>query len=237
MRWLPEGWRPRLVAVDIDGTLTDENKRLDLGAVEALRDLEAAGIPVVLCTGNTRPIAYGLWRFIGLSGPMVCENGGVVWFGDDDVMLRANGREAKEACSWLAERVHGLDPEGITSNLWRESEWCLKTTEDLEAIEHHLSDSPWAHLTVLRTGFAIHVMDPRLSKGEGLREVLKRLEFDSSELLVVGDAPNDLSMFELARWSVAVGGAFPEVAEAASVCSNRPHGSTFRPLVDAILAG
>ena len=79
MEWLPPGWCPRVVAFDIDGTLTDENKRLDMHAVEALRRLEDAGIPVILATGDVRAITYGLWRFIGLSGPMCCENGGVLW--------------------------------------------------------------------------------------------------------------------------------------------------------------
>ena len=105
MAWLPEGWTPKLVAVDIDGTLTDANKLLHLGAVEALRALEAAGIPVIICTGNTRPIAYGLWRFIGLSGPLVCENGGVLWYPSGEVVLRADGREAEDACRWVAEQL------------------------------------------------------------------------------------------------------------------------------------
>ena len=88
MEWLPPGWCPRVVAFDIDGTLTDENKRLNMHAVEALRRLEDAGIPVILATGNVRAITYGLWRFIGLSGPMRCEmevrgiqTGMSLWFG------------------------------------------------------------------------------------------------------------------------------------------------------------
>ena len=60
MDWLPDGWKPKLVAVDIDGTLTDGNKVLNLEAIEALRKLEKAGIPVTLATGNVRPITYGL---------------------------------------------------------------------------------------------------------------------------------------------------------------------------------
>ena len=79
MEWLPPGWCPKVVAFDIDGTLTDEDKLLDMHAVEALRRLETAGITVVLATGNVRAITYGLWRFIGLSGPICCENGGVLW--------------------------------------------------------------------------------------------------------------------------------------------------------------
>lgn len=225
-----------MVAVDIDGTLTDERKRLNLDAVEALRALEDHGIPVVLATGNVRPVTYGLWRFLGLTAPFCCENGGVLWSPNDtDPVLRATKDEAQAAAQWLAERLPGLNPSGIASNRWRESEWCLRPEEDLEAIRSFLSDSPWSNLSVIRTGFAIHLMDPVLSKGAGLEALAEQHGWSLDGLLAVGDAPNDLSMFEVARWSVAVGGAFSEVAAAASVVSPHPHGDTFKPLVDAIL--
>ena len=225
-----------MVAVDIDGTLTDERKRLNLDAVEALRALEDHGIPVVLATGNVRPVTYGLWRFLGLTAPFCCENGGVLWSPTDtDPVLRATKDEAQAAAQWLSERLPGLNPSGIASNRWRESEWCLHPGEDLEAIRSSLSDSSWSNLSVIRTGFAIHLMDPVLSKGAGLQALAQRHGWSLDGLLAVGDAPNDLSMFEVARWSVAVGGAFPEVAAAASVVSPHPHGDTFKPLVDAIL--
>jgi len=236
MEWLPEGWVPSVIAVDIDGTLTDERKRLNLDAVEALRALEGHGIPVVLATGNVRPVTYGLWRFLGLTAPFCCENGGVLWSpGDTGPVLRATKDDAHAAAQWLAERLPGLNPDGIASNRWRESEWCLHPGEDLEAIRSSLSESPWSNLSVIRTGFAIHLMDPILSKGAGLEALAQEHGWSLDGLLAVGDAPNDLSMFEVARWSVAVGGAFPEVAAAASVVSPHLHGDTFKPLVDAIL--
>ena len=79
MEWLPPAWCPKVVVIDIDGTITDGEKHLSMQAVESIRRLEKAGIPVVLATGNVRPITYGLWRFLGLSAPMCCENGGVLW--------------------------------------------------------------------------------------------------------------------------------------------------------------
>ncbi len=236
MEWLPDGWVPSVVAVDIDGTLTDEHKRLNLEAVEALRALEDHGIPVVLATGNVRPVTYGLWRFLGLTAPFCCENGGVLWSPNGTgPVLRATKDDAQAAAQWLAERLPGLNPDGIASNRWRESEWCLQPGEDLEAIRSSLSGSPWSNLSVIRTGFAIHLMDPVLSKGAGLEALAQQHGWSLDGLLAVGDAPNDLSMFEIARWSVAVGGAFPEVAAAASVVSPHLHGDTFKPLVDAIL--
>ena len=61
------------------------------------------------------------------------------------------------------------------------------------------------------------------------------MNWSPSQALCVGDAPNDLSMFEFAEWAIAVGGAFEEVAHAADVISPHMHGNTFPPLVDAIL--
>ena len=111
MEWLPPGWCPRVVAFDIDGTLTDEKKRLDMHAVEALRRLEDAGIPVILATGNVRAITYGLWRFIGLSGPMCCENGGVLWHPSwDGPLVRASGAEAKMLQNGLQNNILKLIP-------------------------------------------------------------------------------------------------------------------------------
>ena len=46
MAWLPDGWTPKVVVIDIDGTITDEKKHLSTSAVHALRRLEANGIEV-----------------------------------------------------------------------------------------------------------------------------------------------------------------------------------------------
>ena len=90
MEWLPPDWCPSVVVIDIDGTITDGKKHLSTEAVLAIRKLEDAGVPVVLATGNVRPVTYGLWRFLGLSAPMCCENGGVIWHPSwEEPMLRS----------------------------------------------------------------------------------------------------------------------------------------------------
>ena len=236
MEWLPTDWIPRVVIVDIDGTLTDDQKVMSTKAMLALRRLEDLGIPVVLATGNVRPVTYGLWRFIGLSGPMCCENGGVLWHPDWEApIIRAKGRRAHTAALWLSDRI-SLDANGIETNAWRESEWCLKPNEDEELIRTLLAESDFRDLSVVRTGFAIHIMDACIDKGQGLEDLFERMGWSLSDALAVGDAPNDLSMFDRVGWSVAVGGAFPEVTQAADVSSPYPHGQTFEPLVDAIVA-
>ena len=170
MKWLPDNWKPKVVAVDIDGTLTNENKKIEPSVIDALQRLEQNGIPVILATGNVRAITYGLWRFLNLSGPICCENGGVLWHPDwGETTYRADGSEAKAAAQWLATQIEGLNWQGIETNQWRESEWCLKPDEDLEKITQLIANSKWSHLSVVRTGFAIHLMEPQLSKGSGLQ--------------------------------------------------------------------
>ena len=137
----------------------------------------------------------------------------------DEPLVRASGDEAKSAAEWLESQHSDIDAKGIQTNAWRESEWCLFADEDLEVVTSSIEESDWSNLDVVRTGFAIHLMEPHLSKGSGLELILKRMGLDASDLLSVGDAPNDLSMFAMSGWSVAVGTPFADVRDAADVVS------------------
>ena len=66
--------------------------------------------------------------------------------------------------------------------------------------------------------------------------LMEKMGWSAQDLLCVGDAPNDLSMFEMAGWSVSVGTPFVDVRAAADVVSPYPNSATIAPLVDAILA-
>jgi 5-amino-6-(5-phospho-D-ribitylamino)uracil phosphatase len=47
-----EVWHPRMVALDIDGTLVDANGFLPDAVAEAVELVVQAGVPVVLSTGR-----------------------------------------------------------------------------------------------------------------------------------------------------------------------------------------
>lgn len=236
MRLLPPTGVPRALALDIDGTLTDDDRLLDPEVLPRLRRLEAAGIPVLLATGNVRPIAWGLARFLGVTGPVVCENGGLIWDRPSQRLHRiADGSEARAAAEWLAERIPGLDPHGIATNAWRETEWCLHPDEPLDRIEALIASSPWSNLRVVRTGFAIHLTDPAIDKGAGLRVAASWMGCEVEEMWAMGDASNDVPMFASVGWSVAVGGAYPPAVAAADVVAEQRHGQAVCAMVDQLL--
>lgn len=69
---------PRLVALDLDGTLLTDDKRVTPRTRRALGRLSDRGVVVVLCTGRPPRSALGLARDLGLTHPFICYNGAVV---------------------------------------------------------------------------------------------------------------------------------------------------------------
>jgi hydroxymethylpyrimidine pyrophosphatase-like HAD family hydrolase len=50
----------RAVVLDVDGTLTDENKVISLEILSVLRKLDKNGIKIIFATGNVMPVIYGI---------------------------------------------------------------------------------------------------------------------------------------------------------------------------------
>jgi hypothetical protein len=78
---------PRLVATDLDGTLLRSDVTLDERTREAIARVEAAGIPVVLCTARPSRVLGPLARATGHRGIAVCSNGSVIWDLHTDTMV------------------------------------------------------------------------------------------------------------------------------------------------------
>lgn len=75
---LPEGWRPGLVALDIDGTLVDRENNFSPAVSRAVRCVLDAGSHVVLSTGRGLTATMPLAQRLNLPKPyLVCSNGAV----------------------------------------------------------------------------------------------------------------------------------------------------------------
>jgi phosphoglycolate phosphatase len=192
----------RVVVTDVDGTLTDRSRRLDPNAVRAVRVLEDRGVPVVLATGNVLPIALALHRSLGLTGPIVAENGGLAWWKDGDgrdrVRRLADRRVALAAYRDLVRA--GLPARRLFTDRWRESEVAIEPTVSVAAIRRVLGPRP---LTVESTGFAIHLMERGAGKTSALAHVLRPLGRSLADAVVLGDGDNDVGMLRAAGFGVS----------------------------------
>tara|TARA_B100000287_G_scaffold77267_1_gene69365 strand:+ start:4406 stop:5170 length:765 start_codon:yes stop_codon:yes gene_type:complete len=212
-----------MVVFDVDGTLLDREGFHD-DLVNLARRVDKEVMTVSLASGRTLPNVTPIGQSIGASGFIIAENGGMVWDSAEghEIVALSDGSRAKEAAEWLATKIDGLDPRGIESNRWRETEWCLKETDSYQEMKTLIADSQWSDLEVVPTGFAVHIAKPGLNKAKGLSLALERRGVDPSRVIACGDAPNDIPMFDLVGFSVAVNDEFPGVVSAADcITDNR----------------
>jgi len=200
------------LACDIDNTLTDDSMLLDLYAVDAIRFLEAAGLPVILVTARDYMTAGSLSAFIGTCGIVAAEDGAVVGAfraGQPPAVL--GSRPKIERGLTVLQEVFG-DEVVVYPVPGRMCSTVIKRTFDLNKGNRALEErGAGAHL--LDSGLAYLLVDAETNKGHGLREAAKLLDIKPENVVAIGDNFNDLDMFAAAGYSIAVGNA-PEAVKA-----------------------
>lgn len=68
----------KLVAVDLDGTLLDENYRIGQNALDAIACAAEAGVAFTIATGRMHDSAAKFARLLGLELPIISYNGSVI---------------------------------------------------------------------------------------------------------------------------------------------------------------
>ena len=71
-------FKPRLIALDMDGTILNGSSELTPRTKKAIRSAISSGIAVVIATGRMYPSALPLIKEIGISLPCVFYNGAIV---------------------------------------------------------------------------------------------------------------------------------------------------------------
>jgi phosphoglycolate phosphatase (TIGR01487 family) len=222
---VPEDAPP--LAVDIDGTLTDDRRALDPRVMPVLRAWPA---PVVIATGKSMPYPVALCEFLAIEQLVVAENGGVVLAGRDTVRIEGD-REAATAVA-DAYRAEGYElgwGDADLVNRWRETELAVAREQPREPLDRIAGNHG---LVVVDTGYAYHVKSPAADKGTGLDAVATELDRSPDAFLAVGDSENDVPTFEAAGLSVAVANADDRVRAAADHVTEAGYADGFLEAVE-----
>ena len=220
----------RLLATDIDGTITDEQGRLHLQAAEWIRKLEAKGIPVILVSGRPMPFLESLSLFLGTSGPLIAENGAVVKMGGR-IILFGDPKPAKTALTM--SQAEGLRLELDDDNCYRLVDISIKKTADPERIQSLITQKELP-VTILVTNVMLHLVDNQVSKGNTLVKILAELKIAAAEVVVSGDSYNDLPLFEIGAYNLAVGNAALALQSKADQVAKASYGEGFGELIQKI---
>ena len=133
----------RLVAVDLDGTLLNDNHIMTDRNRRALRDLSAQGVIVVLVSGRMHQSILPISNQIGLENPIISYNGGMVKHAKTEKVLHHSPIPALIA----TELVEYCDKRGLHFNFCLNDCLYIKTRNQ------------WSQLYEERTGVVATVLD------------------------------------------------------------------------------
>ena len=200
------------IAVDIDGTITDEKRQICISAIEALRKAEEKGIPTIIVTGNVVNYAYATEVLIGCSGGLVAENGGVVFKEGENnnaVETLVDREFVTSAENHLKEKLGDkFDKHASHDNMYRLTETVFYKTIPREEIEDALNDFKYIdQLEIYDSGFALHITDKRVNKGTSLKYLCERNGINMANVMAIGDSENDEDFLREVGYKIAVGNA------------------------------
>lgn len=220
----------KVLATDVDGTLTSKAHGISTGAIQAIRDLEARGIPVILASARPYPILNILREYLGTSGAIVCENGGHVDYGGESRLLGDN-EECHEAYRHLKE-AYGDRVQEAWTNRYNMVDLAMERTIERKEVLTILSEFP--RLRLIDSGFFYHVLARDVDKGKGLRAAAEMMGIESSEIVAIGDSEVDMELLQEAGYGVAVGDASDELKEIADLVTKGENGEGFREAVERL---
>ena len=214
------------IAVDIDGTITDDTRKICISAIESLRAAEEKGIPTIIVTGNVVNYAYAAQVLIGCSGGLVAENGGMIFkegYNNNAVEILVNSEYIEKADTHLKERLgENYAKHASHDNNYRATEIVFYKTIQRKSIEDALEDYEYRdELEIYDSGFALHVTDKRVNKGTSLKRLCEKNGINMENVMAIGDSENDEDFLKEAGVKIAVGNADDSLKEKSTyVCKN-----------------
>ena len=230
------------IAVDIDGTITDDKRRLCNSAMESIREAEKLGIPTIIVTGNLVTYGYATATLLGSSGGVVSENGGVIFkegLNNNRVEVLTDKAYVNKANEYLLEKI-GPKLEKISSddNSYRETEIVYYKLIPIEVIEGALAGfEDLDKIEIYDSGFAIHITDKRVNKGSSLAILCEKTGIDINNVMAIGDSPNDIDFLKEAGLKVAVGNAEEELKEKSDYVCEKPFGDGVKEAIEKFVIG
>ncbi|MEA5570299.1 HAD family hydrolase [Calothrix sp. UHCC 0171] len=202
----------RLIATDMDGTLTVNGKFNSL-LIQAFHDLQVANIKVLIVTGRSAGWVSGLAHYLPVVGA-IAENGGMYYPSGSETGISLSEipdliRHRQQLAATFNElKAQFPQIQESSDNRFRITDWTFDiqglTTSDLESIANLCQNMGWGftYSTV-----QCHIKPQGQDKAIGLLQILSKYfsDYTATEVLTVGDSPNDESLFDARYFPISVG--------------------------------
>ena len=204
----------KIIVFDLDGTLAPIGKGMLEEDCIKLRDLEAAGYRIAICSGKPTFYLCGFLRQIGLQAPiLVGENGAAIQYGVELPPKRfytcPHSARAAEQLRRIKERIVDacgdrvwFQPNEVEVTPFPQDAECFELIQKLiDAYPEELDE-----LLVYRQVDCFDFIPKNINKAQGLAYLAELEGLKPEDFVAVGDGINDVPMFEFADVSIGIGG-------------------------------
>lgn len=218
----------KLVAIDMDGTLLNDAHQLTPKTLEVLQKAVEKGIMIVLATGRGIHNVRLVPEAIALNQPVVAANGADIYYkamdiGEKSYLLQQSVETLMSIIDEVKIPFWGFTDQGVFENrslTVDETTRCLKIgvqTLDkdlLQSFYNRVKDIENLEVTQsAKTNYEINYRG--ISKATGVQKLCDYYGIMMDEVMCLGDSLNDLKLFEVAGFPVAVKNAIDELKEVA----------------------
>jgi HAD superfamily hydrolase (TIGR01484 family) len=236
----------QLVATDIDGTLTRDGK-FTRELLESIDLLNANGIKLLLVTGRSAGWVSAINNYLPVVGA-IAENGGIYFNtdGEFDFLTRIENielhREQLANRFWELQEAYPQIEESV-DNQFRITDWTFDIggLTELELNQIASKCQSWGYSFTFST-IQCHIKPQRQEKGSAILQVLKEYfpELKRTQIITVGDSPNDASMFDRSLFYHSVGVAniqyyTSQLSHQPEYITNSPEVAGFWELVNSLI--
>ncbi|HLH08147.1 MAG TPA: phosphoglycolate phosphatase [Terriglobales bacterium] len=218
--------RYSVLVCDYDGTLALG----DFAAaevVDALRCVAESGTKLILATGRELPEIQQVFPDLGIFQWVVAENGAILY----------------QPSRALKEVLGSAPPETFFDELRKENIGPVARGEVVAAIDSkHAAalkrtvQSLYLPYQVILNKNSAMVLPAGIDKGTGVKAVLQKFGISCREVVAVGDGENDVDLFRIAGYRVAVANAVPELQEAADMVTTAANGRGVMEMIELLFA-
>ncbi|MBD2358189.1 HAD family phosphatase [Tolypothrix sp. FACHB-123] len=202
----------RLVATDMDGTLTSQGKFTNQ-LLQALENLATAGIKVLIVTGRSAGWVSGISSLMPVVGA-VAENGGLFYRAGSDRSIPltpiSDLASHRQQLAAVFRELQTTFPQIQESadNRFRITDWTFDvaglTPSEIQTLSHLCHDLSWGFTY---SNVQCHIKPQTQDKATGLLQILQQYwpEYSLEKVVTVGDSPNDESLFNRDYFPLSVG--------------------------------
>ena len=215
-------WTPRLVALDIDGTLLrwidgtgTSHEEITPAVHDAVRRAQEAGAHVVLASGRSPDGMTGVADLLGLATEDSPEALVAVEERGRGYLVNRHFPMGELSGEMILSEVESMVAEPVSRVIIRDPD---ATVEEFVALAGRLG----LHGTDYVVGWTawLDLAPVGVSKASGLEVVCRELGVGAADVLAIGDGRNDVEMLTWAGRGVAMGQAVEEVRAVADAVTS-----------------